>query len=274
MRFSLSKTGVWRYHQGMLFVDAHIHPYDLAERMLPGAPLSAGQSPAGILHPDTLVCASAWRFDEFEWNEKLKKDLPGSVALSFGVHPQLPDSALIPVLETLADQGRIDAIGECGFDLFPEYREQRAQQDRVWKDQLDIAARYRLPLIIHVRKAMDRIFADTQLLAALPAVVFHGWPGSVREAHSILDRGVNAWFSCGKGLLRGQRSLIAVAREVPVERLLTETDAPWMAGKGEEYSHSADISRVFDALCTLRGCDPETTARILEKSFRLVFFGS
>lgn len=257
----------------MLFVDAHIHPYDLAERLFPGESRSDGQNLAGILHPDTLVCASAWRLDEFEWNERLKKNESGRVALSFGVHPQLPDPAFLQILETLAAQGRIDAIGECGFDFFPEYREQSAQQDRVWKAQLEIAERYRLPLVIHVRKAMDRIFADIQLLAALPAVVFHGWPGSVREARSILDRGVNAWFSCGKGLLRGQRSLIAVAREVPLERLLTETDAPWMAGKGEGYSRAADISPVFDALCTLRGCDPETTACILERSFRSVFLG-
>jgi len=260
------------YHCGMMLVDAHIHPRDLAEQLYPEKSELTGLDFAGIIHPETMICASAWRYDEFEWNEELKKIMPNQVALSFGVHPQLPDATVLPVLETLASQSRIDAIGECGFDAFPQFRELTDEQDRVWKAQLEIAVRYRLPVIVHVRRAMDRIFADTKLLAAVPAVVFHGWSGSVRDAHSILNRGVNAWFSCGKGLLRGQHSLLAVARELPVERLLTETDAPWMAGKGEGYSRSADIVRVFEVFCAIRDCDPQSTAAILQKSFRSIFF--
>lgn len=248
-----------------MYVDAHIHLFDLAEAM------KASPAPGG----DTVVCSSSWRPEEFEWTEALSREYPGQVIPSFGIHPQEPTDKQIAYLEGLISEKRLRAVGECGFDLFSgEFRAGLDQQRRVWDIQLDLAIGSGLPLIVHCRKALHLVFADSRRLKRLPAVVFHGWPGSPGEAESFLKRGVNAWFSVGKGLLRGDRSLAETARRLPIDRLLTETDAPWMTLRGEPYSVPLDIRRVLESLAELRGMEPGECAGRIEENFRTVFSGS
>ncbi len=175
-------------------------------------------------------------------------------------------------MEELCAQGRISAIGECGFDLFnEEFRQHESEQESLWRSQTALAKQYSLPLIIHTRKALHHIFADAQLLQQLPAIVFHGWPGSSLEAESLLSRGINAYFSCGKGLLRGARNLSETAARLPIGRLLTETDAPYMTSRDEPYSALGDIHTVFNALCEVREESPEVLASSIRENFKAVF---
>ncbi len=245
-----------------MYSDAHIHLRDLADL--------AGTEP--VLVPGSVVCASCWRRDEFEWSERFARAWPGSVMLSFGVHPQMPDDAELGFLSDLVAEGRISAIGECGFDRFTaEYRADAVRQRAVWDAQVDLARRAGLPLVVHCRKALDLVFADSRRLSALNAVVFHGWPGSPVEAASLLGRGVNAYFSAGKGLLRGDRSLAATVVSVPPERLLSETDAPWMTLRGESRSVPSDIVPVTGRIAELRNSGIDETVTLLRANFRRAF---
>ena len=99
-----------------MLTDAHLHLYDLFEA-------SGGAEPASIAG---LCCASAWNMEEFLWQESFaQRRLTGSVLLSFGIHPQNPDSEALRFLDELASGKRIDAVGECGYDLYTaEYRAQ------------------------------------------------------------------------------------------------------------------------------------------------------
>ncbi len=93
-----------------MYTDSHAHPYDLFRK--------TGLMPE--LADDQCVCASAHDRDEFLWHEAFARLNPGRVRLSFGIHPQKPEAVEIPFLEELARTGRIDAVGECGFDFFSD----------------------------------------------------------------------------------------------------------------------------------------------------------
>lgn len=242
--------------------DAHIHLYDFF--------YASGTVPE--LTPGAVVCATAHEREEFLWQERFAEANPGRVWLSFGIHPQEPVDGERAFLAELASARRIAAIGECGFDLFtPDFARRLDEQKLVWDFQLGLAADCRLPLVVHCRKALHLLFADTKRLKRLPAVVFHGWPGSSREAESMLDRGVNGFFCAGKALLRGDRSLRETVAALPGERLLTETDAPWMAGRGEAYSVPADIAAVTAAAASVAGMDAAAFAERVRANFRMAF---
>ncbi len=242
--------------------DAHIHLYDLFN--------ATGELPVPL--PGSTVVASSHAEREFEWQESFATAWRGQILLSFGIHPQEPSLARLPFLERLVSEQRIVAIGECGFDLFDgKFRAMLDDQLRAWDAELSIARDAGLPLVVHCRKALDRVFADAKRLKEASAVVFHGWPGSAREARSLVDRGINAYFSCGKGLLRGDRSLRETAATMDLGRILTETDAPWMTLKGESVSTPADIRAVTAELASIRGIGREETEVAVYGNFMAVF---
>ena len=225
-----------------MYCDAHIHLFDYYK--------SSGTEL--IPENDIAFCASAHDPEEFRYQEAFMQRYPEQAVLSFGIHPQNPTSSTRGFLEKLIDEKRIWAIGECGFDLFTrDFKATLSDQKIVWDFQLELAISSGLTLIVHCRKALDLIFADSKRLSKVASVVFHGWPGSLREAQSLLDRGINAFFCTGKSLARGDRSLRQTVAGLPVSRLLTETDAPYMQSRGESWSTPQDIRGVaaFAAEC-------------------------
>lgn len=97
------------------------------------------------------------------------------------------------------------AIGEIGFDLWPEFRHTLALQRSIFVEELRLAQQYHLPIVVHQRRAMHEIFAQISSLKRLPAVIFHGYSGTFLEALSLRKRGVHAYFSVGTPLLWGVR---------------------------------------------------------------------
>ena len=74
--------------------------------------------------------------------------------------------------------------------------------------------------MLHVRRAMHKIFPYTGALKKLPAVVFHSWPGSPDEGFSFLRRGINAFFSFGTTIMLNHKNAIRSCAAFPAERLL------------------------------------------------------
>jgi TatD DNase family protein len=233
--------------------------------------------------------ASAWGKEDFAYNKALadsakKGGVP--VFLSFGVHPQLPATnreavaASFALFETLIADGSLDAAGEIGFDLFDErYRATEQEQDALFRDALAGAARYGLPVILHIRKAMRNVFAYKKALRKLKAVVFHGFSGTEGEAASLLAAGVNAYFSFGTALLNNHKKAEKAAALIPAERLLFETDAPYQPLRGHAYSHPRDLAPILEKAASLRreAGSPCADARSLETltdtQFHRVFGG-
>jgi Tat protein secretion system quality control protein TatD with DNase activity len=135
---------------------------------------------------------------------------------------------LLAMLEALAAGGRLAGVGETGFDLYnAAFRETEKIQDELFAGHVDVALRYELPLVIHVRRAMHKIFACTAALKKCRAVIFHSWPGTAGEGEALLRRGVNAFFSFGTTIMLNHREAMRCCAVFPSERILTETDAPF-----------------------------------------------
>ncbi len=204
-------------------------------------------------------------FDDAQWKGiscahsrqefEVQKSAPSCVIQAYGMHPQnaanenIKDSAAF--LEELLSKNLISFIGEAGFDYFTEeYKNASEVQEEIFNIQLDLALKYNKPLVIHCRKANHKLFEYSKELKKLPEVLFHSFMGPPIEARSLLKRGINGYFSFGKQLLNGNKKAIACVKELPEERILAETDAPFQYLKGEKYTDLKDIRRVYEALVT------------------------
>ncbi|MDR2617368.1 MAG: TatD family hydrolase [Treponema sp.] len=256
-----------------MMTDAHCHPFDLLEH-LPGAE-------AERLEYRVACAGNSWNLKQFEHLESmaLKASAAGAPPLvrCFAVHPQVPASIEhtgpgkgavsegLELLAALAAGGRLEVVGETGFDLFNEaFRKTEKIQDEIFALHLETALRYRLPLILHVRRAMHKIFPFSRELKKLPAVVFHSWPGTLGEGESLIRRGVNVFFSFGAALVNNHREAQRCCAALPAERLLLETDAPWQPLRGKTFSSWADLPVILNAAAELRKGGPGGTAQELE----------
>ncbi|MDR0876709.1 MAG: TatD family hydrolase, partial [Treponema sp.] len=238
-----------------MFTDAHCHPFDLA-RILPAA--EEDRRRLGV-----ISAASSTTREEFEYNEALAvkaraEDAP-LLLPCFAVHPQLPAalkgedagndlrfSAHLEFLETLAREGRLAAVGETGFDLYnASFRETEAVQDELFAAHLEIALRYDLPLVLHVRRAMHKIFAHKKNLKKCRSVIFHSWPGTAGEGTSLLKSGINVYFSFGAVIGLNHKEAIRCCTVFPQEHLLTETDAPYQSLRGKAFSCWGDLPAIL-----------------------------
>lgn len=155
--------------------------------------------------------------------------------------------------ETLAGEGRLDAVGETGFDLYNDAcRETEKIQDEIFALHLETALRRGLPLVLHVRRAMHKIFAHTRELKKAPSVIFHSWPGTLGEGEALLRRGVNAYFSFGAPVLSNRRETRRCCALLPAERLLLETDAPYQPPRGRTFSSWWDLPLICRGAAELR----------------------
>lgn len=204
-------------------------------------------------------------FDAAEWmgiscahsrqEFEVQKSAPSCVIQAYGMHPQnaanenIKESAAF--LEELLSKNLISFIGEAGFDYFTEeFKKTAGLQEEIFNIQLDLALKYNKPLVIHCRKANHKLFEYSKKLKKLPEVLFHSFMGPPVEARSLLERGINGYFSFGKQLLNGNKKAIACVKELPEDRILAETDAPFQYLKGEKYTDLKDIRRVYEALVT------------------------
>lgn len=215
---------------------------------------------------------------EFLESEKLLSVLPSKIKLCFGLHPQMKNpfqkENQIFLLELL-EKNKIAAIGECGFDFFnDDFKSNLKEQDEAFAFCLDCAIKYKKPLVIHNRKALEKIYEYASLLKNVPSALFHGFAFGPFEAESILKKGINAYFSFGKALQRKSKKSITCVKELPLERLLLETDAPFMTLKGEPFTKRSDIKNVYAEFFSLRNVAKEKADDvffIFEKNFKNIF---
>ena len=198
------------------------------------------------------------------------------VYAAVGIHPENcggyqgePDLA---ALRVLAARPKVVAIGEIGLDYYWEENPPRDLQRRVFRDQLALAAELDLPAIVHDREAHGDSLA---IVKEFPQVrgVFHCYAGSVEMAQELVRLG---WMISFTGVLtyKNARRAVEAAAAVPMDRLMIETDSPYMAPvpcRGQRNT-SALVRYVCEKLAEIKGISPEECARItLENGKR--FFG-
>ncbi len=204
------------------------------------------------------------------------------VFASVGVHPANaltwgePSAAR---LMTLAHNARVVAIGECGLDYIydethPEHPgATRERQAQVFEAQLVAAARMQLPVIIHNREADEDVLAIIKAhRKKLVGGVFHCFGGSPQIAERVLELDFHLGFT-GIVTFKNALELQEVARMCPLNRILIETDAPYLApmphrGQGNEPSF---VPFVAQKIADLRGVSREEIGAITSANARALF---
>jgi TatD DNase family protein len=194
-----------------------------------------------------------------------------------GVHPHHAAEAPIPTPEALAEMTRhprVIGIGESGLDYFYD-RSPRDVQAENFRANIQGARLAGVPLAIHARDADDdiaTILREETERGGEFAFLLHCFSSSRALAEAALDLGGFISFS---GILTFPRSneLREIARDVPLDRLLVETDSPYLApvpfrGKRNEPGYVAHTARV---LADLRGMTPEALADLTTANFRRLF---
>ncbi len=146
-----------------------------------------------------------------------------------GVHPHEADSFSESDLETLRawyESGKIVAIGEIGLDYHYDFSD-RETQKRVFFAQLGLARKIGAPVIVHDREAHADVF-DAILQSGCRKGVLHSYSGRSELAREYVKLGFYISFS-GSVTFKNAAGLVDAAKSVPVDRLLIETDAPYLA---------------------------------------------
>ena len=143
-----------------------------------------------------------------------------------GVHPHEASGGLEGI-ESLLTEPEVVAVGECGFDLHYEHSPRDAQAE-VFAAQIELAKAHDLALVVHTRSAWPETFALFDELGMPERTVIHCFTGGPDEARRCLDLGAHLSFS-GIVTFKGAPEVREAAALCPLDRLLVETDAPWLA---------------------------------------------
>ena len=192
---------------------------------------------------------------------------------SVGSHPDdaaAVDAALVEQYRTLASHEKVMAIGEIGLDYYYE-DVPRAKQQEAFRLQLALAKELDMPVIIHQRDAYE----DTlKIVDEFPGLrgVFHCFSGSVEYAKEVLKRGFYIGFT-GVITFKNARKAVEVAEYAPLNRLLIETDCPYMAPepfRGKRCD-STMLPKMAEKIAWLRDLPVEQIAKITRENAMTLF---
>jgi len=150
-----------------------------------------------------------------------------------GIHPEevinnpKMEVSVEDIVETIEKGEKVIGIGEIGLDFYWD-KEKKTKQEQVglFEMQLRIAEAMKLPVVIHMREAEEEMLEVMSRLEHLPRGQFHCWSGSRRLMSWVLEKGFYVSF-CGNVTYDG--GLAELAKKVPFDRLLLETDSPYLA---------------------------------------------
>ena len=184
-----------------------------------------------------------------------------------GLHPHAAGEGLDGLPELLADD-RVVGVGETGLDYYRDYAPREAQR-AAFEAQLELAGEAGKPVVIHSRAADDEIAGTLERFAG--TVVLHCF-SSPRLLPAALERGYYVSFA-GNVTYPSATELRRAATQVPPDRLLAETDTPYLApqpvrGRRNEPAH---VVHTLAALAEARGEDPAELERRIEANARAAF---
>ena len=191
-----------------------------------------------------------------------------------GYHPEncAPyTDADLDILRRLAQHPKVVAIGEIGLDYYWEQNPPKEFQQAVFRAQLALARELSLPVIVHDRDAHADCLA---IVKEFPEVrgVFHCYSGSVEMARELWKLG---WYLGldGPVTYKNARRTVEVAAEVPLERLLLETDSPYMAPvpKRGTRNDSRNIRCIAEKIAEIRNMTADAIIRVSAENGRRLF---
>jgi len=192
---------------------------------------------------------------------------------AYGLHPMFVEQHQVSHLRELdewLEREQPIAVGECGVDFFHSRVDEKWQR-QLFLEQLQLANSHRLPLIVHVRKAMDEVISLLRKHARHGGVV-HSFAGSQQQALQLHDLGFKLGIAATVGFERAKK-LRSVVAAMPAEALLLESDAPDQPGAAHrgQLNQPAYILEHLQTMAELRQCSPEDLAATLNHNAESLF---
>ncbi len=248
-------------------VDSHLHLLSMERK---------GLDPQGALE-DFFACGGLWALDvavdTLEWDRRVAwAEAEPRLWLSAGIHPsEAASEQNWHELENQVSHPRCLAVGEMGLDWY-RGRETEARQRDLFRRQLSLAQAHRLPVIIHNREADRELVEDLDAVQWRDPGIQHCFSSDKTFARQALDRGF--WLSfAGNVTYPSAQTLREVAAWAPLDRILVETDSPYLApqpvrGKPNQPKNAGLTARV---LADLRGLPLLEFLEVIRQNFeRLV----
>lgn len=252
-----------------MFIDSHCHLNLLAKEE---GGLDAVIAQAQDAQIDHILCIS---IDKESCKEVLDiAETYPNITASVGIHPNVDEQENFSVdeLVSLAQHEKVIAIGETGLDYFRSEGDLEWQRDR-FRVHIEAAKQLKKPLIIHTREARD----DTMTIlekedAQLAGGIIHCFTENWETAQRALDLGFYISLS-GIVTFKNALELQEVAKKLPLDRILIETDAPYLAPMPHrgKTNKPAYVKHVAEFVAQLRGDTVENIAKQTSANFHRLF---
>ncbi|MBU3580794.1 TatD family hydrolase [Polynucleobacter sp. AP-Capit-er-40B-B4] len=206
-----------------------------------------------------------------ELAHQYSQEIPGLV-YTLGIHPlytnqaQEDDIATLEkhIVESLSDT-RFVGVGEIGLDYFVEHLDPH-KQEFFFNAQLDLAQRYQLPVVLHVRRSQDTILKALRR-RNISSGIAHAFNGSFQQAEQFIELGFKLGFG-GAATYERALQIRRLLKELPLGSIVTETDSPdippaWLRKEGIAFNEPAFVERVARKLAAIRGVDDSEFASVV-----------
>jgi len=229
-----------------------------------------------------IICVSSNVADSQKAIEIARK-YPGVVYTAVGIHPQKTDpknhdspEEQIKKLTELTKEKEVVAIGECGLDYssIPPGEAERSKEEQfsLFKSQLELAQKLKLPVIIHSRKALNDVFSiiNQQLAISNLSGVFHCYSGGKSDIKKAEELG---FYFGVDGNITYDVGLQNVVREIPLTEILLETDSPFLSPEPFRGLRNApeNVKIIAEFLAKLKGENFKKVAGVTTQNTKRLF---
>ncbi len=197
----------------------------------------------------------------------------GIVKAALGLYPteaaRLSKAAIEGELNFIRScRDRIVALGEIGLDYQEAKSDrERLQQQQLFERQLELAKQLGKPVIVHSRQA-EKGVVETLIRCGCKGVILHAFHGSLKLVQTAAEAGFYITIPTN---IRRSSHFQAIVRELPLSRLLTETDAPYLAAEKDGKSEPSHIAATIARIAAIKGLAAEEVANILYSNYQRLF---
>jgi TatD DNase family protein len=257
-------------------VDAHAHIEIVTNEAPDSDAVRKVLDDAKSVNVDRIVQVG-YSAEQSQWCVDMANAFPGRVLAAVALHPNeapvVTDlEADWAIIEKLAQEPRVRAIGETGLDYFRTPPELRKRQQDSFKWHIDLAKRTNKALVIHDRDSHEDVLSVLLEVGAPEKTVFHCFSGDVEMAKICIDRGYILSFA-GTMTFKNAPALREAVKLVPHDQLLVETDSPFLAPMPHRgaLNTPAQIANIVRAMAAERNEDVAELATALSDNAERIF---
>ena len=257
-------------------VDAHAHIEIVTDAAPDSDAVRKVLDDAKSVNVDRIVQVG-YSAEQSQWCVDMANAFPGRVLAAVALHPN--EAPIVKdleadwaIIEKLAQEPRVRAIGETGLDYFRTPPELRSRQQESFKWHIDLAKRTKKALVIHDRDSHEDVLSVLREVGAPEKTVFHCFSGDVEMAKICIDRGYILSFA-GTMTFKNAPALREAVKLVPHDQLLVETDSPFLAPAPHRgaLNTPAQIATIVRAMAAERDEDVAELATALSQNAERIF---